>query len=170
MHTRGDPLGISHCSSNCQNPSHCSVTKHKRRGSEQRQCKITSAIGRALGVGYDDVPASFISQWGVTPCAGGSQLALGQRGSHLFSVCRPFARTSKKSLLYAPWNTCPTVPRMAKPTATDAPSATPTCTSRAETFPCMVNSCPCCGCRALSKCLFSNCLWHILGIAWFFAL
>lgn len=97
VYTRGDPLGISHCSSNCQNPSHCSVTKHKRRGSEQRQCKITSAIGRALGVGYDDVPASFISQWGVTPCAGGSQLALTERFTSIFCVqalCKDFKEVS----------------------------------------------------------------------------
>lgn len=142
FHTARKPANISI-------PLLCSKAG-KDSGSEQKQYKITSAIRRTLGVGYDDVTASFISQWCVFPCAGGSQFALCLRDSYLFPVCRPSARTSKKSLLSAPWNMCPTVALMAKPTATDVLSATPTCKYRSETFPFMISSRACCECRALS--------------------
>lgn len=145
-------------------PLFCNKTG--RDAAVRKQYKITSAIRRTLGAGYDDVTASFIFQWGVIPNAGGCHSLLSGRGTqYLSSVCRPFARTTKKSPLSAPWNTCPTVALMAKPTPTDVLSATPTCTYRSETFPFMINSCTCCECRAVSSWLF--CL-AACGIYWTF--
>lgn len=70
---------------------------------------------------------------------GGHGLRSG-RDSCLSSVCRSIARASKKSLLSAPWNTCPTAALTAKHTATDVFSAMPTCTYESKTLPFMINS------------------------------
>lgn len=90
--------------------------------------------GGSFWVSYYGVTDSLISQWGVILCAGGLQFALRQRDLRLSFVCRSIARTSKKSLLSAPWNICPTAALMAKHMATDAFSAMPTCTYKSKTL------------------------------------
>lgn len=122
--------------------------------------------GGSFWVSYYGVTDSLISQWGVILYAGGLQFALRQRDLRLSFVCRSIARTSKKSLLSAPWNICPTAAPMAKHMATDVFSAMPTCTYKSKTLSFMINSCTYYKCRAG----FIIHFWLMLmGVHWIFS-